>query len=116
MERSTDGNVFMFSFSQEGFEAIVNLTELDEQYVMAKMADEKLPQTVDSLLHMVRIRASMNQHRRMEVWLAKLDDSWTDDELLAMADEDPQMVANLARMGEWHAGFDPRRAQRAVIE
>jgi len=100
MGRNADGNVFVFSFSQEGFEAIVNLTAIDENYVMAKMADKELPQTVDSILNMMTLRARFNEARGMEVWLLKLDDAFTEEELIAMADEDPQHVAELARKGE----------------
>jgi len=69
------GNVFLFSFDQNGFEAIVNLTEIDEQCVLAKMADETPPQSVGSIISMCQMRARFNQPRNMEVWLAKLDES-----------------------------------------
>jgi hypothetical protein len=94
-----NGNVFVFSFSQEGWEAIVNLTEIDEQSVMAKMCDEKPKQTPDSILSMMELRARYNEHRRMEIWLVKLDDSFTEEDLRVWAEEDPQAVADLARMG-----------------
>jgi|SRR6056297_2156944 len=93
------GNVFVFSFSQEGWEAIVNLTEIDEQSVMAKMCDEEPKQTPDSILTMMELRARFNEHRRMEIWLVKLDDSFNEEMLLKWAEEDPQSLADLARMG-----------------
>lgn len=96
----SNGNVFVFSFSNEGFEAIVNLTQIDQTFVMARMGGEKLPQTVNSILSMMELRARYYQQRNMEVWLVKLDDGFTEDELIKMADEDPQMVADIARMGE----------------
>lgn len=74
----SNGNVFVFSFSREGFEAIVNLTALDEEYVMAKMSGEKLPQSVGSIINMMKLRAQFNQERGMEVWLAKLSDEFTE--------------------------------------
>lgn len=111
-----NGNVFMFSFSQEGFEAIVNLTEIDQQCVMAKLSDTKGPPSVDSILNMVSLRARFNEHRRMEVWMAKLDDSFTEEELWALAEEDPQVVADLARMGEHVSGNEGRTSAKKVIE
>lgn len=96
----SNGNVFLFSFSREGFEAIVNLTALDEEYVLAKMSGEKLPQSVDGIINMIKLRAQFNQERGMEVWLAKLSDDFTEDGLNAWAERDPQAVADLARMGE----------------
>jgi hypothetical protein len=100
MERNTDGNVFVFSFSREGFEAIVNLTAIDQEYVMAKMADETSPRDVSNILNMMVLRARYNEHRGMEVWLVKLDEEVSEEELLQMAEDDPQAAANLARMGE----------------
>jgi hypothetical protein len=93
-------NVFVFSFSQLGVEAIVNLSAIDEKYVLAKMGDQQLPQSVNSILSMMSIRARYNNQRRMEVWLLKLDDDFTEEELLALADDDPQQIADMARMGE----------------
>ncbi|SRR6056297_1976051 len=102
------GNVFLFSFDQNGFEAIVNLTEIDEQCVLAKMADETPPQSVGSIISMCQMRARFNQPRNMEVWLAKLDESFTEEELLVWAERDPQAVADLARMGEHIEGNEGR--------
>jgi endonuclease/exonuclease/phosphatase (EEP) superfamily protein YafD len=93
-------NVFVFSFSEQGIEAIVNLSAIDEEYVLAKMGDKRLPQSVSSIISMMTVRAQFNQQRRMEVWLLKLNDDFTEDELLAIADEDPQQIADMARMGE----------------
>ena len=113
MERATDGNVFVFSFSREGFECIVNLTKIDEDFIMAKMAGSSMPQSVSSILNMLTIRARANEHRGMEIWLLKLSEDFTEEELLAMADENPQAAADLARQGE--ALFDPRKKERDVI-
>lgn len=113
MTNQTEGTVFAFSFSQEGFEAVVNLTEIDEQCVMAKLADENPPTSVNNILNMMTMRAQFNEHRRMEVWLAKLDSSFTEQELLTWANKDPQAVADLARMGE--CLFGDRRKERHVI-
>jgi hypothetical protein len=100
VEDTTDGNVFVISFSVEGIEAIVNLTYIDSQYIMAKMTDSDLPRNVDSILHMMSLRAQFNQQRKMEVWLVKLDESWTEEYLIELGREDPQAIADLGRMGE----------------
>jgi hypothetical protein len=94
------GNVFVFSFSQDGFEAIVNLSDINEQFIMDKLGDKKTPQSVNSILSMMEVRARFNAQRKMEVWLVKLDEEFTEESLLEWADEDPQSVADLARMGE----------------
>lgn len=96
----SNGNIFVFSFSREGWEAIVNLTEIDEQNIMDKMSDTSPKRTVAEILTMMKTRAQFNQDRGMEVWLVKLDESFTEEGLLEWAEEDPQAVADLARMGE----------------
>ena len=110
-----NGNVFVFSFSQEGFEAIVNLTEIDQRMIMAKMADDKLPQSVNSILTMMTMRARYNQQRRMEVWLVKLSEEFTEEELWALAESDPQAAADIARQGE-HLIGNEGRLQKNVID
>jgi len=94
------GNVFVFSFSNEGFEAIVNLTEIDQRNIMEKMAGEKTTETVSSILSMMQLRARYNEARRMEVWLLKLSEEFTAEDLESWAEEDPQAVADFARQGE----------------
>jgi hypothetical protein len=108
-----NGNVFAFSFSAEGFEAIVNLTEIDQTYVMAKIADEKLPQSVNSIISQMELRAKFNQERKMEVWLVKLSHDFDEKGLLEMARDDPQAVADIARMGANIIG--KRAKERDVI-
>lgn len=108
-------NVFAFSFSMEGFEAIVNLTEIDQAYVMAKMAGEKLPTSVSSVIGMMQMRARYNQQRNMEVWLLKLEDDITEEELMAWAEVDPQAVADLARKGEAVYSEYGRRAKAKIV-
>lgn len=114
MEDRVPGNVFVFSFSEEGFEAIVNLTMVDQEAVMAKMSDLPLPQSVNSILNMMEMRARFNGHRKMEVWLLKLSEDYTEDELLTLANEDPQLVADMARMGIQIAGEKPNRPRKII--
>lgn len=92
-------NVFVVSFSQEGIEAIVNLTAIDEQFILDKMAGV-VSRSVNSILSMMETRARFNGHRKMEVWLVKLSDDFTEESLLEWADTDPQGIADMARMGE----------------
>lgn len=108
------GNVFVFSFSQEGFEAIVNLSDINEQYIMDKLGDKVSVQSVNSILSMMEIRARFNAQRKMEVWVVKLSDEFTEKDLLEWADEDPQGVADLARMGEAVFGGDVAPTRKVI--
>jgi len=109
-------NVFMFSFDENSFEAIVNLAAIDETFILAKMGDEaKMPQSVNSILSMVSIRARFNEHRRMEVWLVKLDDEFTEEGLWEWSQEDPHAVADLARMGQHFAGSNGLKRKAKIL-
>lgn len=88
---------FIFVFSEEGFECIVNLSKIDEKYVLAKLADEKLPTSVGHIVHMMEIRARYNQERKMEVWALQATDGITEDDLWAWAKTDPQDLAEKLR-------------------
>jgi hypothetical protein len=110
------GNVFLFSFDENAFESIVNLTAIDETFLMAKMGDEeKMPKSVNSILTMVSMRARFNEHRRMEVWLLKLSDEFTEEGLWEWSQEDPQAVADLARMGEHFAGVNGLKRKAKIL-
>jgi hypothetical protein len=111
----TPGNVFVFSFSSEGFEAIVNLTEIDQAEVMAKMADEKPTTTVSSILGMMQMRSRFNQQRNMEVWLVKLEEDVTEEYLTRLSETDPQAAAEIARQGTRVDGVDRTPTTRKVI-
>ena len=115
MTERTNGNVFVFSFSEEGFEAIVNLTAVDETSVLAKLSDEPATQSVDAILNMMTLRARFNSARKMEVWLVKLDESFTEEYLVSLAEDDPQLVANLARMGEQLTGEKPGLHKKVIV-
>jgi hypothetical protein len=110
----SNGNVFVFSFSQLGFEAIVNLTLIDEAYVLAKMGDEITGRSVHDIIYMMEMRARFNPQRKMEVWLVKLSEEFTQEELLDWADEDPQAVADMARMGKSVFGGGVKHERRVI--
>ena len=93
----SNGNVFAFSFSSEGFEAIVNLSEIDQASIMAKMGDNEPRETVNGVLNMLSMRARFNQARQMEVWLLKFDESIEEATLWEQCQSDPQAMATLAR-------------------
>ena len=109
------GNVFAFSFSSEGFEAIVNLTEIDQIEIMAKLNDEVPQTTVSSIVTMMSVRSQFNQQRNMEVWVVKLDEDFTEEFLCELAEDDPQAVVDIARQGTRVDNINKIPASRKVI-
>lgn len=93
----SDTQTFIFAFSEEGFESIINLTAMDMAFIQAKMADEKLPQQPGNLVHMLELRARYNAQRKMEVWVLGVDQGLTEEDLWGWAENDPQSLANALR-------------------
>ena len=90
-------NTFVFAFSEEGFETIINLSELDMEFVQKKMAGETLPQSPGSVLNFLQLRARYNAQRNMEVWALGADDGLTESDLWDWANSDPQGLAEALR-------------------
>ena len=110
------GNVFVFSFSNEGFETIVNLSAHSRRDVQDKlMGNGSGYGRVNEIIGMMKLRAEWNQHREMEVWLAKMDGSFTEEGLNEWAEEEPQIVANLVREhGVNVAGGDHSKKKKII--
>jgi hypothetical protein len=91
--------IFAIAFARDGLECIVDLSQIDQTYLLAKMANETpLPESVNQVLHMLKIRAQFNQQRNMEVWLVKTSDL-SEDDLKYLGETDPQGLADFARLG-----------------
>lgn len=96
-EQAEGTNTWLFAFSMEGFECIINLTNMDEEYVLAKLAGDKLPQSVGSVMHMITLRARFNGQRRMEVWTLGATTDINQEDLEAWAESDPQGLVDQVR-------------------
>lgn len=90
-------DTFVFAFSEEGFESIINLTQIDQEYVMAKMAGQPLPQSAGSVCHFLELRGRYNAQRKLEVWALGVDDGLTEEDLWGWANSDPQSLADALR-------------------
>lgn len=107
---------FCFAWSEEGWETLIDLTAIDQECVMAKIADKPMPQTVNSILHLLKYRAQANEHRRMEVWVMSTDGEFTEDMWNEMIEQDMQMVADLVRAnGEQIAGRKPGSRPAVIV-
>lgn len=89
-------NQFLVYFDCIGFEEIHNITDVQEQAMMAKIKGEPLPELGFNWLAM-RMRAIMNNHRRPEIWLIDTEDTITLDIITGMAHDCPQQLADLVR-------------------
>ena len=109
-------NVFAFAFAQGGFEAIVNLSKLDQEECLAKLADAPKPHnTPGSVIHYLKLRAQFNQQRRFELWTLGVASGLTEADLWDWATQDPQGLADIIRE-RGVPQFRPAPSENAVIK
>jgi hypothetical protein len=97
-EETTPSNTYVFAFGNTGFESIVNLSEIDADEIVAKLADKKPVETVASVVSFLTLRAEFNGQRNMEVWLMGVSRDITDDDLDEWATQNPQDLADQIRL------------------
>ena len=108
-------NVFCIAWYENGMECIINLSDIDKEFVMAKIGGHKPPQSVNGILHLLTLRARANAERGMEVWIIKLDESVTEEELVAWSESNAQSLVDTVRAnGEKVAGVDADR-KKAIV-
>lgn len=88
--------VFVVSFDTAGFEAIVDLTDWYLESSMDVLRNGQLKKPPVSL-QALEMRARFNPHRNPEVWILHTTEDFTEDSLREVAEENPQLLADLIR-------------------
>jgi len=109
MAKKTKDRLFLASWDQLGLEALVDLTEKQEEVVASeKLAawnalknEECKPQNFDTwageMLYVMKLRARLNYHRHYEIYTFKADYSMNVENFRAMFEASPQTIADLIR-------------------
>ena len=110
-EESENYRVFIASWDCLGFEAIIDLTKLEREHLMAALKNEDVTPAGSILRNMI-LRARFNPQRSPQIWSFKSNVS--SDGLWRIALENPQALADLIKShGEKVFGEVP---QKRVIE
>ena len=94
---------FVLSWDHLGLEACVNVTELDQRQMWEILSGQKKDtkhgrdHNVNSIMHMLMLRARFNTHRHYEIYAIDVDETIDEQDLRAMFEEDPQSSADLIR-------------------
>ena len=94
-------NAFLFSWCEEGIEAIVPITQYEdyeEKQVFNILKTNQVPKCpLDPTLNAILMRARFNHQRHYEVYVIDCDESFTEDGWRKLWEESPQTCADLVR-------------------
>ena len=91
-------NTFVTLFDSEGFESIIDITEMEEEHVLQKLTKEDYDENskAGKLVGQMTMRARFNGHRKSQVWVFTAAAVGADT-LMDIATSNPQGMADLIR-------------------
>jgi hypothetical protein len=93
----SDGSIFLLSWDMLGIEAVVNITEIDQEATWAMLQDLKPRHRLSSVVNAVMLRARYNSQRHYEVYTVAMSKDITEQDVREMFDANPQGMADLIR-------------------
>lgn len=106
-------NAFIFMWDQYGIEAIVPITQYEDQKmldVMAVLKDEPVGRNaLDDIINYMKLRARCNNERRYEIYAIDCDEGITLESLHESWEINPQMMADIIREKGVSLYDEPRR-------
>ena len=91
-------NTFVTLFDTEGFESIIDITEMEEDHIIRKLTDidyNNENSKAGALVGQMSLRARFNGHRKSQVWAFQAAAS--QETLMEIAHGNPQGMADLIR-------------------
>ena len=111
-------NAYIFSWDQEGIEAIVPITEYEhhEKQNLIRMLSEKtvVRNPLNGIVQMLLLRARFNPQRCYEIYAVDCDKDMDEKFWRAQWEEYPQETAEIIRE-RGHKLYSDRRTKKAVI-
>lgn len=94
-------NAFIFMWCELGIEAVVPITQYEDQDKIDAWAilkgDNPGANPLDGIIKYMRLRAQVNGQRRYEIYAIDCPEGVTEDDLLECWDQSPQYMADLTR-------------------
>lgn len=109
--------LFLIMWCCEGLEAVIDCDEEKKKFLIDEIKTGK-PKFLDWLnqtLHMLRLRARFNPHRRYEIYSVRASDGISDHDLIQMFEDHPQSAAELIRARGVKIYSDRANSQTTVI-
>ena len=99
MHRET--TTYILAWDMLGLEAVINATELDQQYVIDILSQrnttEHPPSRLGIILHRLILRARFNSQRHYEIYAIEVDADIDEAALRQYFEDSPQVMADLVR-------------------
>lgn len=110
-EKTEQFRMYVASWDSLGFEAIIDITKMERDSLMAALKNETAPNP-NSILRNMILRARFNPQRFPQIWSFKSNIS--EDSLWEYAKSQPQSLADLIKSNGEKVFGDP--VQKRVIE
>lgn len=89
--------LWIMSWDDNGLEAVINLTTMQEKYVFDTLAQGNVPNPIPSIIDRLELRARYNQHRNYEIYTLKTEDDMDADRIRDYFDANPPAFKDLVR-------------------
>lgn len=94
-------NAYIFMWDQYGIEAIVPITQYENQQqldVIATLKEEPVGSNpLNNIVQYMKLRATFNPERRYEIYAIDCSEDITEESLLESWEINPQMMADIVR-------------------
>lgn len=94
-------NAYLFMWNQFGIEAIVPITQYENQYKLDMWeiikGNEPGKNPLDDIMSMMLLRARFNPDRNYEIYAIDCDEDITEEYWASLWDNNPQIAADLIR-------------------
>lgn len=112
-------NAYLFMWNQYGIEAIVPITQYEDQDKLDTWKILKGEPTgknpLDNIIQSMQLRARFNPERSYEIYAMDCEEGITEDDLFALWDSAPQYAADLTREKGVRIHADRTRARDIKI-
>jgi hypothetical protein len=96
-------HTYLLSWDCTGLEAVINISNIEKEQMWAALSEKEpnpnkgRPNTVNSIVNMIMLRARFNSQRHYEIYCIDTEDSITAEDFRRHFEEDPQHMAELIR-------------------
>lgn len=114
-------NYYMLCWSNEGFEAIVDVTDyhpenFEAACAMAIICGEPVPENEASrIAHQLKMRAQFNPQRHYECYVIGANEDIGTEALEIWAEGDAQSLVDFAREKHFYKVFESRKTQQPSV-
>lgn len=88
---------WLVAWDDLGLDSLANLTELESQFVLASLRDDKARDQRKIIQRNMVVRAAINDHRNYEIWEIAIDPDVTENDLRRCFSKNLQAIKSAIR-------------------